>query len=131
MQADLRNLDNASSALVPLADIVLVEKCIRSCLCLSGGGPSGLKPIHLRKCLSTEHRDEMLECCCSLLNLVARGEAPSNLAPFLAGANLTALPKKDNGICPVAVGEVLRRLTAKFLCNSFKQQATSYFSLFK
>ena len=51
-----------------------------------------------------------------------------SLAPFLAGANLTALPKKDDGIRPVAVGEVWRRLTAKSLCNSFKEKSASFFS---
>ena len=50
-----------------------------------------------------------------------------SLAPFLAGATLTALPKKDNGVRPVAVGEVWRRLAAKFLCNAYKEQAGSYF----
>ena len=60
-------------------------------------------------------------------NLLAKKEAPRDLAPFLAGATLTALPKKDNGIRPVAVGEVLRRLTAKCLCIAFKEQAGSYF----
>ena len=118
---------NSSSALVPLADTNLIEKCIRSFHRLSGGGPSSLRPIHLQNCLSTEHRDEVLERCTDLTNLLAKGEAPASLAPFLAGANLTALPKKDNGIRPVAVGEVWRRLTAKSLCNAFKEQSASYF----
>ena len=94
---------------------------------LSGGGPSGLRPIHLKNCLMTVHRDEILEQICALLNILAKGEAPSVLSPFLAGATLTALPKKDDGIRPVAVGDVWRRLTAKFLCNSYKEQASSYF----
>ncbi|CAL4144301.1 unnamed protein product [Meganyctiphanes norvegica] len=58
---------------------------------------------------------------------MAKGDAPLIVAPFLAGATLTALPKKDNGIRPVAVGEVWRRLTAKFLCSAYKEQASSYF----
>ena len=124
---DLSNFGNASGSLVPLADVDLVNKCIRSFHRLSGGGPSGLRPIHLKNCLATEHRDEVLERCCALLNVLAKGEAPATLAPFLAGASLTALPKKDDGIRPVAVGEVWRRLTAKFLCNTYKEQARSYF----
>lgn len=124
---DLSNFGNASSALVPLADVDLVEKCIRSFHRLSSGGPSGLKHIHLKNCLATEHCDEVLERCCALLNMLAKGEAPATLAPFLVGANLTALPKKGDGIRPVAVGEVWRRLTAKYLSNSFKEQASSFF----
>ena len=49
------------------------------------------------------------------------------MAPFLAGATLTALPKKDDGIRPVAVGEVLRRLTAKCLCIAYKELSSSCF----
>ena len=101
---------------------------IRSFHRLSGGGPSGLRPIHLKNCLGTEHRDEVLEHCTSIVNLLAKGEAPRSLAPFLAGANLTAIPKKDNDIRPVAVGEALRRLTAKCLCISYKDQIASFFS---
>ena len=103
---DLRKFGNASSALVPLADVGLVEQCIRSFHRLSGGGPTGLRPIHLKNCISTVHRDEVLEQCCALINILAKGDAPISLAPFLAGASLTALPKKDDGIRPVAVGEV-------------------------
>ena len=124
---DLRAFGNASSALVPLADVALVERCIRSFHRLSGGGSSSLRPIHLKICLSTEHRDEFLERCTALVNILAKGDAPVTLAPFLAGATLTALPKKDDGICPVAVGEVWCRLTAKCLCNAYKEQASSYF----
>ena len=68
-----------------------------------------------------------MERCCALVNILAKGEAPETLAPFLAGATLTALPKKDNDIRPVAVGEMWRRLTAKCLCNSYKEKARSYF----
>ena len=81
----------------------------------------------LKNCLSTEYRDEMLERCTALVNILAKGEAPVSIAPFLAGGNLTALPKKDNGIRPVAVGETWRRLTAKCLCSSYKEQTSAYF----
>ena len=124
---DLSEFGNASSSLVPLTDVDVVEKCIRSFHRLSAGGPSGLRPIHLKNCLSTEHRDEVLERCCALINILAKGDAPTFLAPFLAGANLTALPKKEDDVRPVAVGEVWRRLTAKSLCHAYKEQASSYF----
>ena len=124
---DLSELGNSSSSLVPCADVDLIEQCIRSFHRLSGGGPSGLKPIHLKNCLPTEHRDEVLQHSCSLINTLAKGLAPLALAPFLAGANLTALPKKDDDVRPVAVGEVWRRLTAKTLCHAYREQASSYF----
>ena len=61
------------------------------------------------------------------MNLLAADDAPTALAPFLAGATLTTLHKKDDGIRPVAVGEVWYRLTAKYLCNTYKEQAITYF----
>ena len=124
---DLSAFGTASSTMVPRAEVDVIERCIRSFHRLSGGGPSGLRPIHIKNCLSTEYRDQVLEHCTSLINCLAKGEAPMSLAPFLAGATLTALPKKDNGVRPVAVGEVWRRLTAKFLCNAYKEQAGAYF----
>ena len=130
-RVNMNDFGNASSNLVPLADVDLVEQCIRSFHRLSSGGPSGLRPIHLKNCLTTEYRDEVLEQCTALINILAKGDAPMSLAPFLAGATLTALPKKDNGVRPVAVGEVWRRLTAKSLCSSYKEQASSYFFPFQ
>ena len=124
---DLSAFGPASSSLVPTTDVDTVEQCIRSFHRLSGGGPSGLRPIHLKNCLSTIHRDEVLEQCTALCNILAKGDAPLTLAPFIAGANLTALPKKDNGIRPVAVGEVWRRLIAKCLCHLYKEQSNSFF----
>ena len=124
---NLSDFGNASSSLVPLTDVSTIEKCIHSFHRLSGGGPSGLRPIHIKNCLTTVHRDEVLERCTALVNTLAKGEAPVSLAPFLAGASLTALPKKDDGIRPVAVGEVWRRLTAKSLCSAYKEQSSSFF----
>ena len=124
---DLRDFGNASSNLVPPADVEQVERGIRSFHRLSGGGPSGLRPVHLKNCISTEYRDEILGNCTSLVNLLAKGDAPLILAPYLAGATLTALPKRDDDVRPVAVGEVWRRLTAKILCNSYKEEASTYF----
>ena len=118
---------SASSSLVPLTDVALTEQGINSFHRLSGGGPSGLRPIHLKNCMSTEYRDEVLERCTALITVLSKGDAPKSLAPYLAGANLTALPKKDNGVRPVAVGEVWRRLTAKCLCQAYKEQSGSFF----
>ena len=128
---DMSDFGNASSSQVPNIEVDLIEQCVRSFHRLSGGGPSGLRPIHLKNCLSTEHRDEVLERCCALANIMSKGDAPESLAPFLAGATLTALPKKDNDVRPVAVGEVWRRLVAKCLCNSYKEQALFISSPYK
>ena len=47
--------------------------------------------------------------------------------PFIAGANLTALNKKNGDIRPIAAGDTLRHLTAKCLCSLVRDTAASYF----
>ena len=68
-------------------------------------------------------RDELVEHTTSLVALLTRGEALRQVAPFRAGASLAALPKKDGGVRPIAVGETLRRPSAKFLCSTHQETA--------
>jgi hypothetical protein len=46
---------------------------------------------------------------------MAAGKVSEEVAPFLFGANLFAVIKKSGGFRPVAVGDVLRRLTSKVI----------------
>ena len=48
---------------------------------------------------------------------LAAGNAPTNIAPWLAGAPIFPLKKKHGGIRPIAVGEVIRRLVGKLILN--------------
>jgi hypothetical protein len=57
----------------------------------------------------------LLAQLCAVVNLLAQGRAPDFVAPVLAGAGLVALPKPNGGVRPIAVGEILRRLTSKCL----------------
>ena len=59
---------------------------------------------------------------------MAAGKAPSVLAPFLAGAPLTALHKKQGGVRPIAVGEVFRRLVSKCCCTALMEQMRTHLS---
>ena len=45
-----------------------------------------------------------------LMCLLLSGKLDRNISPFLSGAPLTAFQTKSDGIRPIAVGEVLRRL---------------------
>ena len=45
------------------------------------------------------------------------GSIPSSLAPLLCAARLIPLRKKDEGVRPVAVGDVLRRIVGKCLLH--------------
>ena len=123
---DLAELGASRPNLAALPDAEAVERAIRSFHRLSSAGPSCLRPVHLQEGLQTEIRDELLEHSAALICLMVQGKAPRELAPFLAGANLTALPKKDGSARPIAVGEVWRRLAAKTLCYQVQEAAASY-----
>ncbi|KAL1446386.1 hypothetical protein WDU94_005682 [Cyamophila willieti] len=55
------------------------------------------------------------------------GQVNQQVCPFLYGASLFALSKKDNGVRPIAVGSVFRRLTAKLACRKVQNRLTDYF----
>ena len=52
-----------------------------------------------------------------VVSLLSSGAVPVEVVPHLCGANLLALKKKNGGLRPIAIGEVLRRLVSK--CLSF------------
>ena len=45
--------------------------------------------------------------------MMLRGEIPKDVRPWVCGVSLMALRKPNNFICPVVVGETLRRLCSK------------------
>ena len=61
------------------------------------------------------------------MNLLASGLAPPEVQPFLAGAYLIGLSKKDGGIRPIAIGDIYRRLTGKCLSSLVKEEANCFF----
>jgi len=61
------------------------------------------------------------------LNHLASGLVPKDVQPFLAGAYLIGLSKKDGGIRPIAIGDVYRRLTGKCLSSLILSEANNFF----
>ena len=51
-----------------------------------------------------------------------------SIKPIFYGAKLIALSKKDNGIRPIAIGETLRRLTAKIAIASVQKAVSARLS---
>ena len=85
----------------------------------SAPGPSGLRAEHLKEAVGRSQGNG-LACLASLtgvLNKMSAGLMPEEVAPYYCGANLFAALKKQGGIRPVAVGEVLRRLCSKALAT--------------
>jgi hypothetical protein len=82
-------------------------------------GFSGLSPLHLLRCCDTPTIPHIGQKCLriltSVLNYMIRGIFPSNAAPYFFGAKLVGINKKDGGIRPIAIGEILRRLISKIV----------------
>ena len=65
----------------------------------------------------------------TVVNKLASGRALLEIAVYLAGATVIALKKPmGTDIHPIAVSEVLHRLTSKCLCAIVKSKASKYFS---
>ena len=78
--------------------------------------PDGLRPQHLVDMTSRSAGaggELLLRALTTFTNFVLTGEVHVEIRPFLFGASLTALNKKDGGVRLIAVGCTLRRLVAK------------------
>jgi hypothetical protein len=97
-----------------------LAKALASFPSVSGGGPDGLRPQHLKYLTSTKTGAtgaELLEALTDFTNHQLAGLVPNEILPILYGATLIALNKKGGGIRPIAIGCTLRRLAAKLACR--------------
>ena len=113
----LSSLRQEGPAAALQVDQEVVEKAIASFAAGSAGGPSGLRPQHLKDALVPGLKDEVLRNNTLVVNVLAKGVAPFKLQNWLCAASLVAFPKPDGSHRPVAVGEVWRRLTSKVLAE--------------
>ena len=94
-----------------------VRKPIMSFRDAASAGPDGLRPGHLRSLVahcSAEAGSRLLSALTDLINVMLRGKVPQFAVPILYGANECAIrKKKDGGIRPIAVGNILRRFSVK------------------
>ena len=97
-------------------------------------GPSGMRIQHLIDAFSVPLPTPISCSLRLIINLHTAGKVPMEVSHFLAGATLMALPKiKPNALLdvrPIAIGEVLRRLTGKclcHLCHLLKNRAADFF----
>ena len=72
------------------------------------------------------YSDQVIEHLTAVVCVLVAGQAHADVSPWLCGATLMALPKKDGTARPIAVGETLRRLAAKVLCSAYREQASKY-----
>ena len=93
-----------------------VKKDISSFPNVFAGGSNSLRPQHLRNLTgpsAIEGCQLLLSALCPLISLILSGKTPPSIHSHFFGASLAALRKKDDGICPFAVGCSLRCLAAK------------------
>ena len=90
----------------------------------SAPGPSGLRYEHLKACLSSQ---ELTNLLCSAIQGVAAGSPPPVVGEALAAARLIALEKSNGDVRPIAVGDSLRRLTARAICIQEKDSMCELF----
>ena len=106
-----------------------IQEAIRSFSGSSGGGVDGLRPIHLQDLISeqtAEAGNRLILSLTSLVNTILNGQISDFARIIFFSANLTALRKKDGGIRPIAVGNILRRLTSN-VANHFASHKVANF----
>ena len=106
-----------------------IREAIRSFSGSSGGGVDCLRPIHLHDLISNqaaEAGNRLIFSLTSLVNTFLNGQISDFARILFFHANLTALTKKDGGIRPIAVGNILRRLASK-VANHFATHKVSNF----
>jgi len=101
-----------------------VLKAIQSFPGGSAGGSDLLLPQHLKDLtskVSGEPGAQLTTTITRFSNKMLRGEIPEEITPFLYGASLIAFSKHGGGIRPIAIGNTLRRLTAKAAAFAVKE----------
>ena len=117
----------ADLPIVPEVAPDLVAQCLRAFPAETSPGPTGLRVQHLKDACVAGGTDAFLSHLAGVVQLLARGRAPHFVAPVLAGAGLVALPKPNGGVRPIAVGEIMRRLTGKCLMKIVRADAHNHF----
>ena len=89
-------------------------------------GPSSFRANHFKEavfCLSPDRANNAIQVLLGVVNLLCAGRAPPEVVPHLCGASLFACKKKGGGLRPIAVREILRRLTSKCISQGVQAEA--------
>ncbi|XP_061724753.1 uncharacterized protein LOC133530732 [Cydia pomonella] len=95
----------------------------------SASGLDGLRPQHFKELTSHcagDNGPRLLESLTKLSNFLLRGMLNPQVSPYLYGASLCALEKKDGGIRPIAIGTTIRRLVAKLGCRAVRDEMATF-----
>jgi len=103
-----------------------VRGCLRSFKLASSGGQSLLTPQHLKDACSAPG-STVYEALTSAMVVMMSGLVPVSARPYMCGARLVGLVKKDRTLRPVAAGDVLRRMAGRLLSRAVAGDARKYF----
>ena len=85
----------------------------------SAGGPSGLRPTHLKEIRRKLGPGTPVVAAIGVFVEVAVTTTfPASVREVLCASSLIPLQKKDGGVRPIAVGDTLRRVIGKYLLGS-------------
>lgn len=96
----------------------------------SAAGMDGISPSHLKDLTNGANGQagqSLLEALTNLCNFMLQGKVVSVFTPFVYGASLCALKKKEGGIRPIAVGSTIRRICSKIVCKRVNIKLQSVF----
>ena len=96
----------------------------------SSPGGSRLRVQHLLSATSGSSVPVSSACLAELtlwINTLLAGRVDVCVAPWLAGAPLIALPKKNGSFRPIAVGEVIHHLASQLCCLAVRPQLPDIF----
>ena len=110
----------------PAVEASVVSNALRSFPAATAPGPTGLRVQHIREALRPGVDEGLMDQLVAVVNQLVQGQACSAIAPLLAGASLVAVPKPGGGVRPIAIGEVLRRLTGKCLMHLVQADARAH-----
>ena len=79
-------------------------------------------------CPSPTSSGFVLSALVGTINLLCSGRVPNVVTPFVCGATLLPCQKKDGGLHPIAIGEVIRRLTSKCVARAIQADAVRILS---
>ena len=109
---------------------ISVLKAVRSFPAGSAGGSDGIRPQHLLELVQSKKMgNRLLTSLTAFVNaLLLHGRCHKDFAQILFGGRLLSMEKKTEGIRPIVVGYVCRRLTAKCAIAHAIETLADYFN---
>ncbi|GJV86422.1 putative reverse transcriptase domain-containing protein [Tanacetum coccineum] len=117
-----------------IAEINCVLGCIKSFPKGTSCGRDGLRAQHILDALCGEGSataTSLIKAITLVINLWLAGRCPPILAEFVASAPFTPLLKPDNGIRPIEVGTIWRRLVSMVAMKGVGKEMSKYLGDFQ